>query len=227
MATVVAIDGPAASGKSTVARRVAKELGYLYVDSGAFYRAVAWTALGFRIDGRDRGTIQRMLESMQVQLFVAEGCVRFTVDGVDPQPFLRTKEVTELASRLAVLSEVRARINCWLRFCRTFGDLVVEGRDIGTVVFPNAAFKFYLDATPEERARRRYAEKTEGAAGASLVDVEAALRHRDDTDSSRDVAPLSVASDAIVVDTTNLDVEGVVAILLAKIQGKRSGEKNG
>jgi CMP/dCMP kinase len=221
MSDVVAIDGPSASGKSTVARRVAAELGFLYVDSGAMYRGVTWKALREGVNAGDGLAVARMLARVAVETLVVEGAVRFRLDGTDPLADLRGREVTDNVSLAAAVPAVRARVNEWLRDAVRFGDLVVEGRDIGTAVFPGTPFKFYLDAAPGERARRRLAE-TDGARGAAAAeDVERSLQRRDRLDSGRDADPLRVPPGAVVVDTTRMSVDEVARLVVREVRRLR------
>lgn len=210
---VIAIDGPSASGKSTVARRVAARLGRLYVDSGALYRGITWRTLE---EGRDPGVLAEtlaVLEKLPIAFFVAEGAVRFKIGGYEPVAEIRGERVNERVSEVAAVPEVRARATKWLREMADQGPLVMEGRDIGTVVFPDARFKFYLDASPEERARRRQGELV----GTDVGRVMASLKTRDQRDSGRRTAPLRVAVDAQTVDTTGLSIDDVVERIVTMI----------
>jgi cytidylate kinase len=208
---IIAIDGPSASGKSTVARRVAARLGRLYVDSGALYRGITWRVLE---EGRDPAQAEQVLDSlrsMPIEFFVAEGAVRFLIGGYEPVAEIRSERVNERVSLVAAVCEVRAQATTWLRTMAAQGPLVMEGRDIGTVVFPDARFKFYLDASPAERARRRHAEQE----GTDVGRVMASLQTRDRRDSGRQTAPLRVAGDACTVDTTGLSIDEVVDRIVA------------
>jgi len=218
-ADVIAIDGPAASGKSTVARRVAAALGRLYVDSGAVYRAVAWEVNRRGIDPRDARAVSAAAARISIATFAGGGAVRFKVGGIEPGDALRTEEVNAAVSPVAAVPAVRALVTGLLREMPRFGSLVVEGRDIGTAVFPEARAKFYLEASPEERARRRHAESR--AAGLSVSAVRDSIGRRDRIDSSRTVAPLSVAPDATVIDTTALSIDEVTDRIL-KADGIRT-----
>ena len=211
---VIAIDGPSASGKSTVARRVAARLGRLYVDSGALYRGITWRTLE---EGRDPAVPAEtlaVLQNLPVEFFVADGAVRFRIGGYEPVAEIRGERVNERVSEVAAVPEVRVQATAWLRAMADKGPLVMEGRDIGTVVFPDARFKFYLDASPEERARRRQGELT----GTDVSRVMASLQTRDRRDSGRSTAPLRVASDARAVDTTGLSIDEVVDQIVASIE---------
>ena len=213
---VIAIDGPSASGKSTVAKKVAAGLGYQYVDSGALYRGIAWKAAEVGCDPAKPGEIVAALDRMDVKFFVEAGAVRYRIDGYEPRAEIRTERVSGLVSLAAAIPEVRARVTQWLRDMAGLGNLVMEGRDIGTVVFPGAQAKFYLDASPEERARRRHAELMPAGETADVNRVMDSLKSRDQRDSGRKTAPLKLADDAQVVDTTGLSIDQVVEVILSR-----------
>ena len=215
---VIAIDGPSASGKSTVARKVAAGLGYQYVDSGALYRGIAWKAAELGADVSVPSEVVAAMARMQVVFFVEAGAVRYRIDGVEPRAEIRTERVSELVSQVAAIPEVRTRVTQWLRDMATLGNLVMEGRDIGTVVFPVADAKFYLDASPEERARRRHAELKPSGETADVDRVMTSLKNRDQRDTGRKTAPLKLADDAQIVDTTGLDIDQVVAEILRRLK---------
>lgn len=215
---VVAIDGPSASGKSTVARKVAAGLGYHYVDSGALYRGIAWKTAELGRDCAVPGDVIAAMDSMQVAFFVEQGAVCYRIDGYEPRAEIRTERVSEMVSLVAAVPEVRARVTGWLRGMAELGNVVMEGRDIGTVVFPDAEAKFYLDASPEERARRRHAELKPVSGSSDVNRVMDALKSRDQRDSGRKTAPLKLAPDAQVIDTTGLSVEQVVAQILQRLR---------
>ena len=215
---VVAIDGPSASGKSTVARRVAQALGWLYVDSGALYRGVTWLALRDGLDTGDGEAMARLVQEIDISFFVSEGAVCSRIHGVQRGDELRTESINAHVSPVAVVPEVREYVVRWLRDMRSLGDLVVEGRDIGTVVFPDSPFKFYLDASPEERARRRPLEMTGGEDTTDVARVGDSLKRRDQIDSSRKTAPLRVADGASVIDSTAMGIEDVAAFVLDKVR---------
>ncbi len=215
MKQVVAIDGPSASGKSTVARRVAAQLGWSYVDSGSLYRAMAWLALEKGcID--DDAAIIALSQAAEFELFLEDGQVCFRIEGKHLVDEIRTARIDGNVSKVACLPEVRACVNAALRSMTQFGGLVMEGRDIGTAVFPDACKKLYLDASAEERARRRHAERGGGDAG-DVSQVEAALKRRDTIDSSRKADPLRMDGDAVRVDTTGLGIEEVVVVILRHV----------
>ena len=211
---VVAVDGPSASGKSTVSKGVAQELGWIYVDSGSFYRGVTWNALRKDIGTKNAEAVIESMESSDWEFFIEEGAAVFSVDGVMPLDGLRSKDVRESVSDVATLSGVRNFVNENLRALENFGPLVMEGRDIGTVVFPDALYKFYLDADPEERAMRRYRELVDKGETEKAHEVMESLKKRDRQDSSRTTAPLQIAEGAIVINSTNMSIDEVVQMIV-------------
>lgn len=222
---VVAVDGPSASGKSTVSRRLAEKLDFTYCDSGSLYRAVTWKALRENLNLSQSETVIAMLSGIKWNFFAAQKGVEFTIDGVDPGNAIRSAEVADNVSAVASIPEVRQFIVERLREMLRFGNLVMEGRDIGTVVFPSARFKYYLNASPEERARRRHEEYKQQNQENGIDKVYLSLKKRDATDSSRKTAPLQIAPDAVVVDSTSLGIEEVVQFILVDLQAKREESK--
>jgi len=220
-AAVVAIDGPAASGKSTVARRVAAQLGRLYVDSGALYRAITWRALQDGVDVGDSAAVVELAESLRIEFFVKQGAVWFKIAGVELDRELRTEAIAYSVSPVAAVPAVRSVVVSWLKQTASLGDLVMEGRDIGTVVFPHTPWKFYLDASPEERARRRYAETERRETDCSAVRIGESIKRRDRIDSGRKADPLRTASDAVVIDSTGMSIDEVVSLIVERIRPKR------
>lgn len=206
---VVTIDGPAGAGKSTVSARLAARLGWRLLDTGAMYRAVALAALRARTDLSSDEELAALAERVVVTLPPG----RVLLDGEDVTGLIRTPEVTRASSRLAECPGVRGRLVALQRAFAAEYDVVAEGRDQGTVVFPDALRKFFLTATPEERARRRHAEVAGRGEAATEADVLADLRARDGRDSARAVAPLRPAPDAALVDTTGVSLDEVVARL--------------
>lgn len=209
---VVAIDGPAASGKSSVARMLARQLVFGYVNSGAMYRGVTWEVLRQRVDPRDSAAVCELLNRSNIATQLVDGEARFTVNTIDPGPHLNDAEVNEFVSVVSSIPRVREVIVARLRAFADEADLVTEGRDIGSVVFPDTPFKFYIDASPEVRARRREAQ--------GQRDVIAA---RDRADSSRRASPLVIAEDAHVIDSSNLTIEGVVGEIISRLKLKGLG----
>jgi CMP/dCMP kinase len=200
---VIAIDGPAASGKSSVSRGVAAALGFQFVSSGHFYRALAW---GVVRDGVSAEALPAWIASRRLEISNHEGRVSVLLDGEDATPHLSEPKVAALVSQVAAIPATRDLVNGNLRALTSALDLVMEGREIGSVVFPETPYKFYLDASPEERARRR---AKEGA-----VD---SIAERDRLDSTRATAPLMIPEGATVIDTTNLNLEQVIAAVLAQL----------
>lgn len=205
---IVAIDGPSGAGKGTVARAVASRLGYRHIDTGAMYRAVAWKARQQQIDLTDEAAVAAVGERATFDL--ADG--RVAIDGADVAKAIRTPEIDAAATAVARHPAVRRLLVARQRAYGADGGIVMEGRDIGTVVFPDADVKIYLDASPEERARRRAADPAHatGTSGRQLSEVATALAERDRNDSTRATSPLMIAEDAVVVDTTGVPVEGVI-----------------
>jgi len=220
--SVIAIDGPAASGKSTVGELLAGRLGYLYFDTGAMYRAVTWAALTQNIPLDDEGTITALAErlSIQVKPPTVDDGRQYTVlaDGVDVTWQIRSPEVDANVSVVSAYPGVRRAMVHQQRQVAANGHVVMVGRDIGTVVLPDADLKLYVDASVEERARRRWREVLDRGEPSNYDTVLTAMRYRDEIDSHRDVSPLRAAGDAVVVDTTNLSVEEVLEYLTRLVE---------
>ena len=213
---IIAIDGPSGAGKGTIARSVADELGYGHIDSGAMYRAIGWKALRDDIALDDEDGVTDVAERSHID--VSRSAV--TIDGRDVTRAIRTPDIDRAATAVARLPGVRQALVARLRQLGAGGAIVMEGRDIGTVVFPLADVKIYLDATPEERARRRANDPAHSAAGAAVADVVTALAARDQTDRTRAASPLHAAPDAVVIDTTGKSVAEVVAEVMTVIKAK-------
>jgi cytidylate kinase len=211
---IIAIDGPSGAGKGTVARAVASALGYQHVDSGAMYRAVGWKALRTGVSLDDQAAVASLAESSQIEV----GADRVVIDGHDVTREIRTPEIDRAATSVARLPAVRAVLVAQQRAMGGIGGVVMEGRDIGTVVFPQADVKLYLDAAPEERARRRAADPAHSGGPTTVSDVATLLTERDRLDSTRPASPLYRAENAIVVDTTGKSVELVVAEVLEVVR---------
>lgn len=221
--SVIAIDGPAASGKSTIGRLLAEELGYIYLDTGVMYRAVTWAALDRHIPIEDEEAVAGLARTLRIDVLrptVEDGrqCT-VLVDGQDVTWDIRRPEVDHGVSPVSAYAGVRAALTEEQRRMGREGRIVMVGRDIGTVVLPKADLKIYLDATLDERAGRRYREILARGEPAVLAEVLAAVRRRDEIDSSRSLAPLQPADDAVVVDTTFLSVEQVLERVLALVNG--------
>jgi cytidylate kinase len=216
---IIAIDGPSGAGKGTVARAVAARLGYRHLDTGAMYRAVAWKALHEGLDLADEAAVAALSERAS---FTLEGG-RVEVDGHDVAAAIRTPAIDRAAAIVARHPAVRRALVRRQRALGAGGGVVMEGRDIGTVVFPDADVKIFLDASPEERARRRANDPAHRASeSGGLADVATALAERDRIDSTRAVSPLARADDALHLETTGLDIEAVVAEVMAAVTRARS-----
>jgi len=204
---VIAIDGTSASGKSTNAKLVAKAFGYVYVDTGAMYRTLAWHCLSNRVDFHDAKAVAVACRKWKTKLECVDGRVRLTVDGYFPEKEIRTAEVSVAVSMIAAVPKVREWMKKTQRDCIQFGDLVMEGRDIGTNVFPETDYKYYLDAHLEERTKRRVAEG-----------VNENLAARDQRDSQRAAAPLMVALGAKVINNSNMTSEQTSGLLIEDLR---------
>ena len=214
MSFVVTIDGPGAAGKSTTARAVASRLGFRYLDTGAFYRALALKAEEAAGDVTDAERVVDVAHSSVIDFTGDPSLPHVTLDGRDVTEAIRSPRISELASRVAALPAVRRVLVEWQRAMRGRGPLVGEGRDLGTVVFPDAEVKIYLDADLQTRAERRSRELQSRGIAARVEDVLADLSRRDERDRTRADSPLRPASDAVVVDTSGLDLEAQVAKVL-------------
>jgi len=217
---IIAIDGPAAAGKSTLAKRLARELNYVYVDTGAMYRALAWRVMEEGIDPGDEKELGRILQQMRIRLVEHAGQLRVLLNEVDVTEQIRAPEVSQMASKVSTLRVVRDRMVELQRAMGSQGGVVAEGRDIGTVVFPVADVKIYLDASPEERARRRFAELRSQGKQVTLEETLEEMKERDRRDQERAVAPLRKAENALVVDSSRLGAEAVVEQVMREIKNK-------
>ncbi|MGH9942184.1 MAG: (d)CMP kinase [Pyrinomonadaceae bacterium] len=222
---IIAIDGPSGAGKSTLGKRLARALGLLYVDTGAMYRATALAVVEANVNANDRAAVAEITRRARVELDGDPGAMRVRLDGRDVTDEIRTEQVTRLSSVISAIPEVRREL---VRRQREMGattgrGVVLDGRDIGTVVFPRADVKFFLTAVPEARAQRRYEEDRGRDASATFADTLADINTRDQRDSTRADSPLAIAEDAVVIDTTELDLDAVFARMLEVIR-ERHGE---
>ena len=215
MNRVIAIDGPSGAGKSSVSKRVGTMLGFLHVDSGALYRIMTWQCLQNRIDTANAEAVAAFAKTVSVECVPRDGAIVYLVHGQEPGDAIRTPEINRHASPVATVKEVRDRVTAWLRDMTRFGDLIVEGRDITTAVFPDSPARFYLVASAEARAERRRKEEVEkGIANQSADEVKRSLLARDAIDSTRKHAPLRKADGALEIDSTDLTLDDVVQTVL-------------
>ena len=220
--TAIAIDGPAGAGKSTIAKQLAKDLGYIYVDTGALYRAVGYYLDKQGVDLGAEDQVVPRLGELTAELKYIDGEQRVLVNGEDVTQKIRTPKMSMAASKVSALPAVRDFLFELQRKIARENDVIMDGRDIGTVVLPDAQVKIYLTASPQERARRRHAELLQKGEKASFEEVLADIVERDYNDSHRAVAPLRQAQDAILVDTTHLDLEKSVERIHQLIKERQS-----
>ncbi|WP_194846993.1 (d)CMP kinase [Candidatus Neptunochlamydia vexilliferae] len=210
--TTITIDGPAGTGKSTVAKRLADALGFTYFDTGALYRAISWQVLTTGISHQDKEALAALLKDFTFEIRMADGSKHYFVGATDVTKAIRTKEVTAIVSEVSALEEVREALKPMQVNFSKETDVVFEGRDLGTIVFPNAHLKFFLTARAEVRAERRFKELQEKFPDQSFSyeTILSEIKNRDAFDSSRELAPLKQAEDAILVDTSDITIEEVV-----------------
>ena len=217
---VIAIDGPSGAGKSTVARLLAQRLGYTYIDTGAMYRAIGWKAKRDGVDPAAEQGMAGLCSRTEVTISTDNAAPRIVVDAIDVTGEIRTPEMGMLASAVSKSPAVRARLLGLQRELGRHGGVVMDGRDIGTVVFPTADLKFFLDASPEERGQRRYLELRQKGLEVDLDRITREIRERDRQDSGRELAPLKAADDARVIDSSTMSIDEVLAFMMESA-GKR------
>ncbi len=219
---IIAIDGPSGAGKGTVARAVADALAYRHIDSGAMYRAVGWQCLQVGVALEDEDAVARLAERSRIQMGGAGGVgvSPVSIDGVEVTRAIRTPAIDRAAASVARLPRVREILVARQRALGAGGGIVMEGRDIGTVVFPQADVKLYLDASEEERARRRASDPAHSGGPAAVAEVKTLLKERDHLDTTRKTSPLYAAPDAVLIDTTGKGVDEVVQEVLGLIREK-------
>lgn len=216
---VVAIDGPAGAGKSTIAKAVAEKINYAYIDTGAMYRAVTWKFVQTGHAYEDE-FIGELSEKMVIEFQPRDGVNHVYADGVEITDFIRTPEISKLVSPLSAIPRVRVAMVAQQRRMGEKGGVILDGRDIGTVVFPKAELKIYLTASVDERANRRYKEMIEKGMDVKLDEVKADIVQRDYQDSHRPVSPLKQADDAILLDSTGMSISEVREFIIKKIEEK-------
>lgn len=223
MTTNIAIDGPAGAGKSTIAKRIAKELSFIYVDTGAMYRAMALYLLKNQVPMEDAMAIGESCQSAQISIVYEDGQQQVILNGENVTEYLRTEEVGNMASVSSVNPQVREKLVSLQQELAAQSDVVMDGRDIGTVVLPDANVKVYLTASTRTRALRRYKELTEKGEECSLQDIEDDIAQRDHRDMTREISPLKQAEDAVLVDSSHMTIEEVVNEIIGIYEKKRNG----
>lgn len=218
---VIAIDGPAGAGKSTIAKIVAKKLGYLYIDTGAMYRAVTWKALKEKIDFGDIDAVVALTRETDIGLKNTGGALSVFVDGRDVSPEIRKESISRHTNEIASLGGVRNILRQKQQEMVSKGGVVMEGRDIGTCVFPDAKYKFYLDASIDERSRRRYNQLLKKGEKVNLAKIKSAIAERDYKDKNRGINPLRRAEDAKVIDSTHLSLKEVAKVIFDYVRNKK------
>ena len=214
----IAIDGPAGAGKSTIAKLVAKKRGYIYVDTGAMYRAMALYFLRREIDAKDEKKIAEACEHINVTIAYQEGEQQVLLNGENVNAFIRTEEVSMMTSNTSKYPAVREKLLCLQRELAAANNVIMDGRDIGTCVLPDAELKIYLTASASERAKRRYLEQKERGVESDLAQIERDIIARDEQDMNREIAPLKQAEDAIYLDTSDMTIEEVVTKIVSLVQ---------
>ncbi len=223
---IIAIDGPVGSGKSSAARRVAELLGYTYLDSGAMYRALALKALRQGIGFDDAARLEKLAAETRIDLLAGENGQRVLLDGADVTAEIRTTEVSQFTSKISVQAGMRTHLVAEQRRAGVAGGVVMEGRDIGTAVFPDADLKIYLDASVEVRAARRLQEHIARGEHISLAQMTEEVRQRDARDKERDASPLVRAADAVFVDNTAMDVEETARLIVLLAREREAGKSH-
>ena len=212
----IAVDGPAGSGKSTVAKLLAAELGLHYLDTGAMYRSIAYALINKNVDIDDKNAVENGVDDISLNVEYIDGVQKMFADGNDITDKIRTAQISMGASKVAVVKKVRDKLVTMQRAVANKYDIIMDGRDIGTTVLPDADYKFYITASSAERAKRRYAE-TQDKSSTSLEKIEAEIKQRDYNDMHREFSPLCKAEDAILIDTTHMTVEEVIDAIKASI----------
>ena len=221
MAFNVAIDGPAGAGKSTIAKSVAAELNYIYVDTGAMYRAIALYLLRNGIEASDSGAISERCKEAKVSIQYVDGKQVVLLNGEDVNPYISTEEVGNMASASSTNPDVRLQLLDLQRELAANNNVIMDGRDIGTNILPNAQVKIYLTASIQVRAKRRYNELVAKGQECNLEDIEKDIAERDERDMNREIAPLKQAEDAVYLDTSDMDIEAVKTAIIDIIRSKQ------
>lgn len=222
MSFIVAIDGPAGSGKGTLTHEISKRMGLINIDTGATYRSVALAAIRRGLTLENKQEIAELVDELNIEIKNIDGENRFFLDGEDVSNEIRSKEVTAIVSQVSSIVAVREKMAVLQRRLAEGKDVIMEGRDIGTVIFPNANVKIYLDATVEERARRRFKENQEKGIDTTYEEVIENIKMRDENDKNKEVGALKVAEGAIIVDSTNMSIEEMTDVVEKIIKEHRN-----
>jgi CMP/dCMP kinase len=217
---IVAIDGPSGAGKSTLAKRVAREFGFMYLDTGALYRALGLKVLRQGTEVADDARMAQLVEATDIDLVERDGKLEVFLDGEDVSASIRTPEISQMASKVSAFKAVRQGLLEIQRALGRRGSVVAEGRDIGTVVFPGAEVKIFLDASVKERARRRFEELRAAGRPVGLEETQREMEERDRRDSERELAPLLKAEDALAIDSSSLDAQAVAERVIKEIRSR-------
>jgi cytidylate kinase len=218
---VIAVDGPSGAGKSTLSRRLARELGLLYIDTGAMYRAAALAVLEASVDAADEPSVVAVVKRSDIELRGAAASLRVLLDGRDVTDKIRVEELSRMSSVISVYPEVRRTLVSLQRKMGASAGAVLDGRDIGTVVFPNADVKFFLTASPEERAARRYEQQQAIPHGMTYNEILTDINTRDQRDSTRHDSPLAIADDAVVIDSTEQSTDEVFEHMMSVVRKRQ------
>ena len=222
----IAIDGPAGAGKSTIAKEITKKMGYIYIDTGAMYRTVGYYCLNNNINIDLESEVNNCLNLIDIKIKFVDGLQRIFLNDTDITDLIRTQEVSDAASKVSVYKNVRERLVAMQQDIAKENSVVMDGRDIGTVVLPNAEVKIFLTASVDERAKRRHKELVEKGIATNLDDIKKEIEERDYRDSHREISPLKQADDAILVDTSNMSINEVVNTILEICNKVIKNEKN-
>lgn len=220
----VAIDGPSGAGKSTIAKTAAKTLGFIYVDTGALYRTIGLAVFRKNFDALNPNEVISVLPEIDIKLKYVDDAQRVYLNGEDVSELIRTPEISLFASRVSVIAEVREFLLDMQRDIADKNNVIMDGRDIGTVILPNAKVKIFLTASDEKRAERRYIELCQKGVKTNLQEVLSDMRQRDEKDSSRSLAPLKKANDAILLDTSELDLQQSIDAVINIIKNAKNAE---
>ncbi|OOF77614.1 cytidylate kinase [Rodentibacter caecimuris] len=222
MGIIITVDGPSGAGKGTLCYALAEKLGYALLDSGAIYRVTALAALKSAVDLSDEFALAELAGNLDIQFVPQDGEVNILLNGENVSPLIRTQETADAASKIAVFPQVRAALLQLQRDFAKNNNLIADGRDMGTVVFPNAQIKLFLDASAEERAKRRYKQLQSKGISGNFAQILAEIKERDFRDRNREVAPLKPAEDALLLDSTTLSIDDVIAQAMAYIQQRKN-----